>query len=66
MIQAHKVVIEPDTQGGYVATLPGLAGHRTQARSLKMLMERIREAQTLSQEVDQPAAVLPREGQRRA
>jgi predicted RNase H-like HicB family nuclease len=66
MIQAYKVVIEPDSQGGYVATLPGLAGCQAQAPSLKTLMERIREAMALPPEVDQPAAVPRREGQRRA
>jgi predicted RNase H-like HicB family nuclease len=43
MIQAQKILIERDTQGHYVATLPGLAGGQTQARSLKMLMARIQE-----------------------
>jgi predicted RNase H-like HicB family nuclease len=60
MIQAHKVVIERDTQGGYVATFPGLMGRQAQARSLKTLMERIQEAMALSPEVNEPAAV-PRE-----
>jgi predicted RNase H-like HicB family nuclease len=57
MIQAHKVVIERDTQGGYVATFPGLMGRQAQARSLKTLMERIREATAISPEVDEPAEV---------
>lgn len=60
MIQAHKVVIERDTQGEYVATFPGLMGRQTRARSLKTLMERIGEAMALSPEVDEPAAI-PRE-----
>ena len=60
MIQAYKVVVESDSQGGYVATLPGLAGCQAQARSLKLLMERIQEAMVLSPEMDEPAAV-PRE-----
>jgi len=59
MIQAHKFVIERDTQGGYVATFPGLMGRQAQARSLKALMERIREVMALDQ-VDELAAV-PRE-----
>ncbi len=58
MNQAQKVVIERDTQGGYVATFPGLMGYQAQARSLKMLMERIQEAMALSPEVDEPTAVL--------
>jgi predicted RNase H-like HicB family nuclease len=57
MIQSHKVLIERDTEGGYVATFPGLRGYQAQARSLKMLMERIREVMALSPEVDEPAAV---------
>jgi predicted RNase H-like HicB family nuclease len=56
MIQAHKVVIERDAQGGYVATFPGLTGDKAQARSLKALMERIREAIALFPEVDEPGA----------
>ena len=60
MTQAYKVVIERDTQGGYVATFPEFAGCQTQARSLKTLMERIREAMAFSPGVDEPAAV-PRE-----
>lgn len=57
MMQAHKVVIERDMQGGYVATFPGLADCQTHARSLKILMERIREAMALFPETDEPAAV---------
>lgn len=57
MIQAHKVVIERDTQGGYVATFPELADCQAHARSLKLLMDRIREAMALFPEVDEPAAV---------
>jgi predicted RNase H-like HicB family nuclease len=57
MIQTHKVVIERDTQGGYVATFPGLADYQAQARSLKMLMGSIQEAMALFPEVDQPAVI---------
>jgi predicted RNase H-like HicB family nuclease len=64
MNQAHKVVIERDTQGGYVATFPGLMGRQAQARSLKTLMDCIREAMALSLEVDEPAAVPREDGQR--
>ena len=60
MIQSQKVLIERDIQGGYVATFPGLRGYQAQARSLKMLMERIQEAIALFPEVAAPAAV-PRE-----
>jgi predicted RNase H-like HicB family nuclease len=57
MTQAYKVVIERDTQGGYVATFPELLGCQAQAGSLKTLMERIQEAMELSPEVGEPAAV---------
>lgn len=63
MIQVPKVVIERDTEGGYVATFPGLRGYQAQARSLKTLMERIQEAMALSSEVAELAAV-PREMRR--
>ena len=57
MIQAQKVVIERDTQGGYVATFPGLADWQAQARSLKILMGCIQEAMARFPEVDEPAVV---------
>jgi predicted RNase H-like HicB family nuclease len=60
MIQSHKVLIERDIQGGYVATFPGLRGYQAQARSLKMLMAEIQEAMALSPEVATPVPV-PRE-----
>ena len=44
MTQAYKVVIEHDTQEGYVATFPELADCRAQAGSLKALMKQIGEA----------------------
>ena len=43
MAQAYKVVIEHDSQEGYVATFPELVDCLTQAQSLNTLMERIRE-----------------------
>jgi hypothetical protein len=56
MTQAYKVIIEHDTQRGYVATFPGLLGHQAQAESLKTLMERIREALAHQPELGEPAA----------
>ncbi len=56
MTQAYKVIIEHDTQRGYVATFPGLLGHQAQAESLKTLMERIREALALHSELVELAA----------
>lgn len=38
------IVIERDTEGYYVASVPELRGCHTQARSLDTLMERIKEA----------------------
>jgi predicted RNase H-like HicB family nuclease len=56
MTQAYKVVIERDSQGGYVATFPELLGCQAHAGSLKTLMERIQEAMALSPEEGEPAA----------
>lgn len=39
-----SIVIERDTEGYYVASVPELRGCHTQARSLETLMERIKEA----------------------
>jgi predicted RNase H-like HicB family nuclease len=59
MIQSQKVLIERDTQGGYVATFPGLRGYQAQARSLKALMDRIQETIALPPEAAE-LVVLPR------
>jgi predicted RNase H-like HicB family nuclease len=45
------VVIERDQEGYYVASVPGLSGCHTQARSLDEVTERIREAIELCLEV---------------
>jgi predicted RNase H-like HicB family nuclease len=47
-----NVVVERDEEGYYVASVPELPGCHTQARSLDKLMERIREAIALCQEVE--------------
>ena len=47
-----NVIIERDSEGYYVATVPGLRGCHTQARSLDELMERIKEAIELCLEVE--------------
>lgn len=44
MQRQFDVVIERDSEGYYVASVPQLAGCHTQARSLDELMSRIREA----------------------
>jgi predicted RNase H-like HicB family nuclease len=43
MSQEYDVVVEQDSEGYYVATVPALDGCYTQARSLDELMERVRE-----------------------
>jgi predicted RNase H-like HicB family nuclease len=45
------VVIERDSEGCYIASVPQLAGCQTQARSLDEVMERIREPIALCLEV---------------
>lgn len=39
-----SVVIEKDAEGWYVGSVPALSGCHTQARSLDILKQRIREA----------------------
>ncbi len=51
MHKDFNVVIERDSEGFYVASVPTLKGCHTQARSLDELMERIREAIELCLEV---------------
>ena len=52
MSKEFDVVIERDTDGYYVASVPALHGCHTQARSLDALMTRIREAIELWLEVE--------------
>ncbi|HOG47239.1 MAG TPA: type II toxin-antitoxin system HicB family antitoxin, partial [Anaerolineae bacterium] len=51
MTRAFSVIIERDSEGYYVATVPELCGRHTKARSLVALNERIREAIELCLEV---------------
>lgn len=51
MGQQFDVVIERDEEGFYGASVPQLPGCHTQAQSLDVLMERIREAIELVLEV---------------
>ena len=44
MIRQFNVIVERDSEGYYVATVPDLPGCHTQARSLDDLMDRVREA----------------------
>lgn len=52
MKRAFDVVIERDEAGLYVASVPSLPGCHTQAESLDVLMERIREAIELCLEAE--------------
>lgn len=54
MIQEFNVVIERDADGYFVASVPTLRGCHTQAKSLDVLMRRIREAIELCLEVEEP------------
>lgn len=47
MAREFSVIIERDTDGYYVASVPALRGCHTQARSLDELMNRVREAAEL-------------------
>ncbi len=59
MARSFDVVIERDEEGFYVASVPELHGCHTQAKSLDVLMERIREAIELCLEAGgQPATEL--------
>lgn len=51
MTREFNVFIERDSEGYYVASVPGLRGCHTQAKSLDTLMERIQEAIELCLEV---------------
>ena len=51
-----NVFIERDSEGYYVASVPSLPGCHTQAKSLDVLMDRIREAIALCLEVEAEVA----------
>jgi predicted RNase H-like HicB family nuclease len=50
-----SVVIEKDEDGYFVASVPALRGCHTQAKSLDLLMKRVKEAIELCLEVEKPA-----------
>lgn len=52
MRQGFDVIIERDEDGYYVATVPQLPGCHTQARSLRTLMKRLKEAVELCLQVE--------------
>jgi predicted RNase H-like HicB family nuclease len=53
MAKQFDVVVEKDSEGFFVASVPALIGCHTQARSLDELMERIKEAIELCLEVQE-------------
>jgi predicted RNase H-like HicB family nuclease len=55
MIKEFNVVIEKDEDGYFVASVPTLRGCHTQAKSLDVLMKRVKEAIELCLEVEDPA-----------
>jgi predicted RNase H-like HicB family nuclease len=56
MITEFNVVIEQDEDGYFVASVPALRGCHTQAKSLDVLMRRIKEAIELCLEVEKPVS----------
>jgi predicted RNase H-like HicB family nuclease len=56
MKKEFNVVIEQDTDGYFIASVPELRGCHTQAKSLDTLMKRIREATELCLEVEDTTA----------
>jgi predicted RNase H-like HicB family nuclease len=54
-MREFSVIIERDEEGWFVATVPGLRGCHTQAKSLDQLIERVKEAIELCLEVESPA-----------
>lgn len=52
MKHQFNVIIEKDTDGYFVASVPALQGCHTQAKSLDALMKRIKEAIELCLEVE--------------
>ena len=52
MTKEFNVVIEKDADGYFVASVPALRGCHTQAKSLDVLMKRIREAIALCLEIE--------------
>lgn len=52
MKHGFNVIIEQDSEGYFVATVPELRGCHTQAKSLDALIKRVREAIELCMEVE--------------
>lgn len=56
MTREFNVVIERDEDGYFVASVPELRGCHTQAKSLDVLMKRVKEAIQLCIEVEEPVS----------
>ena len=56
MNREFSVIIEKDEDGYFVASVPTLRGRHTQAKSLYVLMKRIKEAIELCLETEEPTA----------
>lgn len=56
MRREFNVVIERDMDGYFVACVPALSGCHTQAKSLDVLMRRVKEAVELCLEVEEPVS----------
>jgi predicted RNase H-like HicB family nuclease len=56
MTREFSVVIEKDEDGYFVALVPALRGCHTQAKSLDVLMKRVKKAIELCLEVEEPVA----------
>ena len=54
MTREFSVVIEKDDDGYFVASVPTLKGCHTQAKSLDVLMKRVKETIELCLEVEDP------------
>jgi predicted RNase H-like HicB family nuclease len=54
MRREFNVVIEKDEDGFFVASVPALRGCHTQAKSLDVLLKRVKEAIELCLEVEEP------------
>ena len=58
-VREFNVIIERDSDGWFVATVPALRGCHTQARSLDALMRRVKEATGLCLEAEREAGSSP-------
>jgi predicted RNase H-like HicB family nuclease len=56
MVHEFNVLIEKDEDGYFVATVPALRGCHTQAKSLDVLMKRVKEVIELCLEVEEPVS----------